>query len=299
MSMPEEEKPQCPLCVENLDATDLSFFPCKCGYQICLWCYHYVCQNGNARCPACRGPYNLADVKAPPLPEIFENAVEERKKQKWKDRENRTKNPPNPLTDRSTLQNVRVMQRNLIYVIGLSQAIAKEDVLKKKEYFGRFGRIVKVAVNTKHIHSDITGPSYSAYITFRKDKDASAAIQAMNGHMLDGRLIKATYGTTKYCSQFLRNAPCNNPQCLYLHELAKESDCFTKEDLTATVPQQPPHLFQQHSAVATAASGQDTPGEEVVGVLFLFAMCNACLLASPAGTNIRSITDMFPFRQWA
>lgn len=42
---------------------------------------------------------------------------------------------------------------------------------------------------------------------------------------------RATFGTTKYCSFFLRNVTCNNPGCLYLHALARESDCFTKEDL--------------------------------------------------------------------
>lgn len=46
--------------------------------------------------------------------------------------------------DRSTLRNVRVVQRNLVYVIGLPPAIALEETLKKPEYFGQYGRIVKV-----------------------------------------------------------------------------------------------------------------------------------------------------------
>jgi hypothetical protein len=44
------------------------------------------------------------------------------------------------------------MQRNLVYVIGLSASMAKEDLLKQRQYFGRFGRIVKVAVNKKQVH---------------------------------------------------------------------------------------------------------------------------------------------------
>ena len=43
------------------------------------------------------------------------------------------------------------MQRNLVYVIGLSASMAKEDLLKQRQYFGRFGRIVKVAVNKKQV----------------------------------------------------------------------------------------------------------------------------------------------------
>jgi hypothetical protein len=32
----------------------------------------------------------------------------------------------------------------------------------------------------------------------------------------------------------LRNIACNNPNCLYLHSLARDDDCFSKEDLAAT-----------------------------------------------------------------
>jgi hypothetical protein len=30
----------CPLCCNALDATDRHFRPCRCGYQICAWCWH-------------------------------------------------------------------------------------------------------------------------------------------------------------------------------------------------------------------------------------------------------------------
>jgi hypothetical protein len=39
---------------------------------------------------------------------------------------------------------VRVVQRNLVYVIGLPPAIALEETLRRPEYFGQYGRIVKV-----------------------------------------------------------------------------------------------------------------------------------------------------------
>ncbi|CAM9969726.1 unnamed protein product [Ectocarpus fasciculatus] len=46
-----------------------------------------------------------------------------------------------------------------------------------------------------------------------------------------GRTIRASFGTTKYCNSFLRNLPCNNPDCLYLHELGDEEDRFTKDEV--------------------------------------------------------------------
>lgn len=43
--------------------------------------------------------------------------------------------------------------------------------------------------------------------------------------------FRASFGTTKYCTYFLRNLPCNNPDCMYLHELGDENDSFTKEEI--------------------------------------------------------------------
>lgn len=42
------------------------------------------------------------------------------------------------------LQSVRVVQRNLVYVVGLSMDICHEDTLRTSEFFGQFGKPVKV-----------------------------------------------------------------------------------------------------------------------------------------------------------
>ena len=70
--------------------------------------------------------------------------------------------------ERAIYSNVRVLQRTLLYVVGLPSSSANEELLKKKEHFGRFGRIVKIAVNRKPVHNALGGPSYSAYITFKR-----------------------------------------------------------------------------------------------------------------------------------
>ena len=31
--------------------------------------------------------------------------------------------------------------------------------------------------------------------------------------------MKACFGTTKYCNAFLKGVICNNPECLYLHDI--------------------------------------------------------------------------------
>lgn len=42
----------------------------------------------------------------------------------------------------------RVVQKNLVFVVGLSSRLAETDVLKRQEYFGKYGRIVKVVINS-------------------------------------------------------------------------------------------------------------------------------------------------------
>lgn len=39
---------------------------------------------------------------------------------------------------------------------------------------------------------------------------------------MDGRTLKASLGTTKYCSHFMKNQQCPKPDCMYLHELGNE-----------------------------------------------------------------------------
>lgn len=37
-----------------------------------------------------------------------------------------------------------------------------------------------------------------------------------------GKVIKACFGTTKYCNAFLKGVACNNSDCLYLHEVGEQ-----------------------------------------------------------------------------
>ena len=55
------------------------------------------------------------------------------------------------------------------------------------------------------------GPSASAYVTYHRPEDALKAIHAVNNVYVDGRTLKASLGTTKYCSHFLRGSQCPKP----------------------------------------------------------------------------------------
>ena len=40
-----------------------------------------------------------------------------------------------------------MVQKNLVFVVGLSPRLADPEILKKPDYFGKFGKIHKVVIN--------------------------------------------------------------------------------------------------------------------------------------------------------
>ena len=52
-------------------------------------------------------------------------------------------------------------------------------------------------------------------------------IDAVDGCILDRRVLRGSFGTTKYCNYFIRGVPCNNNDCLYLHDACGDDDSFT------------------------------------------------------------------------
>lgn len=150
---------------------------------------------------------------------------------------------------------MRVVQRNVVYVTGLGPRFAKEEVctvhsarnaatsddyipqlipsLRSHEYFGQYGKISKIVL-VKRSGTATREPTTGIYITYYRREDAARAIAGVDGSPSPGgggEVMRASYGTTKYCMNFLRNITCTNPGCMELHEWGDEKDTFTKEDL--------------------------------------------------------------------
>lgn len=218
---------ECPLCMEQLEIDDVNFFPCTCGYQICRFCWHRIRTDENGLCPACRKPYSEDPAVYTPLSQDeIQRILKERKQKDVQRKQKVTEN-------RKHLANVRVVQKNLVFVVGLTQRLADPELLKRPEYFSKFGKIHKIVVNNSTNYAGPQGPSASAYITYVKEEDAIKAIIAVCNTHLDGRTLKASLGTTKYCSYFLRNIPCPKTDCMYLHELGDGAGSFTKDEMQA------------------------------------------------------------------
>lgn len=269
MDEEEDDVPTCPLCLEELDATDRAVKACQCGYQVCLWCLHTIREQLNQRCPACRTPYEEQNFKIGDVnPEEAAKEVKERRTAK-KERERREKLKEierereralllSQQKAKSNLQHVRILQRNLVYIIGLSLSLAREEVIRRNDMFGKFGRMLRVLVNRSHpFHADAPGgPSISAYVQYQRDIDAGSAVRAMNNAVLDGREIRCAIATSKYCEAFVAGVQncdvptaafyhCGNANCLYYHTTAQADNILTREEVLARQlgPPPPSHLF--------------------------------------------------------
>lgn len=235
MNQSAEEQAECPLCMEPLEVDDLHFYPCTCGYQICRFCWNRIRESETGLCPACRKAYPEDPADFTPLSKEQVAAIKTEKKAKEQKRRNKT------LESRRALANVRVVQKNLVFVVGLPVRLADPETLKRQEYFGKYGKIHKVVINQSTTYAGTQvradGPSASAYVTYLSSADALRAIQGVNNVTLDGRVLKGSLGTTKYCANFMKNQPCPKADCMYLHELGDPNASFTKEEMHAGLHQ--------------------------------------------------------------
>nr|XP_027085869.1 CCR4-NOT transcription complex subunit 4-like isoform X1 [Coffea arabica] len=232
--MSNEGEKRCPLCAEEMDWTDQQFKPCKCGYQVCVWCWHHIMDMAEkdeteGRCPACRTIYEKDKIVA--MQANCERAVAKNSSRKSKP----PKAKPKTNEVRKDLSNVRVIQRKMAYVIGLPLNLADEDLLQRKEYFGQYGKVSKISLSRtaggaiQHFIHD----TCSVYVTYSKEEEAVRCIQSVHGFVLEGRFLRASFGTAKYCHAWLRNMPCSNPTCLYLHTIGADEDSFGKDEVAA------------------------------------------------------------------
>lgn len=107
-------------------------------------------------------------------------------------------------------------------------------MLRSSEYFGRYGKISRIQLQ-KRTPPGTEAPIVGLYITYIRREDAEKAIQSIDGSPSPsggGEVMRASFGTAKYCMSFLRSVNCSNLNCLDAHEWGEPDDCFTREELT-------------------------------------------------------------------
>uniref|UniRef100_A0AC35GTR0 CCR4-NOT transcription complex subunit 4 n=1 Tax=Panagrolaimus sp. PS1159 TaxID=55785 RepID=A0AC35GTR0_9BILA len=215
----------CPLCLEKLEADDLHFYPCSCSYQVCTFCWHRIKTDENGLCPACRQPYSENPVTF--CPPTTPSKSQQQSERKIKEKEKKLKQQ-DIIESRKHLSLYRVIQKNLVYVVGLPQSYANDKFLRS--IFEKNGKVTNLIVGTlPSSYSD--EPLNTAYITYSNEDDALQAICDNINLRLGGHNIKVTLGTTKYCQYFLKAEECTRQECSYLHDIAAPEISFTKEDM--------------------------------------------------------------------
>ena len=95
------------------------------------------------------------------------------------------------------LSKLRIIQKNLVHLQGFPDSFNNENLLLNKSKLNQFGKI----------------------------EEAANAILSMDSLIIEGHLIRAFFGTTKYCVHFLNNNECKNKEkCMFIHYIANDND---------------------------------------------------------------------------
>jgi len=221
------------------------------------------------------GRVRHCSLLAPTSPLLTRNRVAEfraniQKNQKRRAAEQRQKEAQKREAEKENRKNlvgVRVVQKNLVYVTGLTPTVREDELLKtlrKPEFFGQYGNIQKISISNRK-GTDGQNQSLGIYVTFEKKEDAARCIQAVNGSQNGDRVLRAQLGTTKYCSAWLRHEQCTNRQCMFLHELGEEEDSYTRQDLSSmnSISTQRPLAQQGASRSASRQQAHPSPAPTV------------------------------------
>lgn len=129
--------------------------------------------------------------------------------------------------DKSHLKDMRITMPNILFVIGLSHDIIKKskEELSGENYFGHYGKVCKVAINDRsYDKTNRNGPIYSAHINFSTEKETCLAMLSLHDKFVMNNKLKASFGTTKYCKNFIEGKYCHNTDCFYYHKIDESKE---------------------------------------------------------------------------
>ena len=121
----------------------------------------------------------------------------------------------------------RIIQKNLVHFQGFPEELNDVKILGSPEYFGQYGTINKICLVP--IRDNRT--YHSAYITFQTEEQAAYCILAVDSIKIKNHLVRAFFGTTKYCNNFIKGYPCLNKTCKFLHYIADNKNDIIINDI--------------------------------------------------------------------
>ncbi|CAL6011167.1 Transcriptional_repressor NOT4Hp [Hexamita inflata] len=113
---------ECPICCDEYTSPSmLEFFPCKCGYQPCMFCIKQMKQ-----CPHCKELYQEANFRT--IPNKFYSMSESERKQQ------------------------RIVNKQNLIIRGLSDDILDEQILRQYNFLGQYGTIVDMQISNRQCY---------------------------------------------------------------------------------------------------------------------------------------------------
>ena len=125
------------------------------------------------------------------------------------------------------LSKSRIIQKDLVHFQGFPEEMNDIKILSSPEYFGQYGVIKKICLVPKKP----TDSYYSCYITFETEEQAAYCILAVDSIKIKNKLVRAFFGTTKYCNNFLKGYVCLNKNCKFMHHLADKKNDIVINDI--------------------------------------------------------------------
>jgi CCR4-NOT transcription complex subunit 4 len=111
-----------------------------------------------------------------------------------------------------------------VHFQGFPDFLYNQEILSSKEYFGQYGHIIKIVLVSKEDKIQ-KRKSNSAYLTFENEEQAAYCILAVDSIKINNHIVRAFFGTTKYCTHFLNNFKCfNEDKCMFMHHMANPAD---------------------------------------------------------------------------
>ena len=91
-----------------------------------------------------------------------------------------------------SLSKIRIIKKNLVHVHGLPSSLLSTEKLSQIEYFGQYGKIEDILLSSKT--NNVTNKkTFSVYITYSNEKEASFAILSVDSLLIEGKLVRTFF----------------------------------------------------------------------------------------------------------
>ena len=135
----------------------------------------------------------------------------------------------------SKLQQFRMVIPNLLYVIGIPKKYGQENTVRMNKFFGQYGKITRVLINNQTKDYYEQQGQCAVYIWYESIESVAIALKCLNGLRIGQGTLKCSFGTSKYCMNFLKEAHCDskldgNQSCPFIHKIERRRDKVIQDD---------------------------------------------------------------------